>query len=318
MLNKGTFHINYKTVAKGQDVKFNLKITNPSKEDVQITRLHTSCGCLNWEDNPARSGIVPIVIPAGHERIFVLRLDTIKFRGEQKGKYAEVDVFKPSMGTGTTTIHAEGYIRSDIVLQPGSANFGSVAQGTPAEQRISLSYAGRDDWKLLNVKLNNPSISVEPIEKSRGNGVVNYDLVLKLKESAPIGLIRDQLSLVTDDANSPNIVVQVEGRVEPEFVVIEPNYGAIVAGKPVEKTVVIRNTRNPPKPFKILKLERTHDDSAFKVRKSTDAKTVHNLGLTFTPPNAPGLYEEEFSLTISDKDEPITFKVRARIQSPPK
>ena len=45
-----------------------------------------------------------------------------------------------------------GYIRSDVVLHPGSVNVGEVDAGTSVLKTIEINYAGRNDWKITNVE----------------------------------------------------------------------------------------------------------------------------------------------------------------------
>lgn len=323
MFDKEVLWINYKSVAKGQDVYFKIRVNNVYPEDMQITGLATSCGCLSWDENkPGPNGTVglpgAIVIPSGQSKTITLRLDTIRHHGEKRGTYGTVTMFDPVRNQfGTVTIHAEGYIRSDIVLQPGSVNFGSVEPNKGAEQRIAVSYAGRNNWTLTSAKFNSPFLSAEIVEKSRGNGLVNYDLIVKLKDSVPVGQLRDQMMLITDDLNNPQIPIHVEGKIEPEIVVTDANFGTLVPGKPKEAQVIVRYTKSPPKAFKIEKCERTEQDSSIKIKKSDGLKPLHQISLTFTPPNTPGLFEETFYLTISGREEPIEFKARGRILESP-
>ena len=319
MFEKDMLRINYKSVAKGQDVYFKLRVTNIYQEDMQITALATSCGCLSWDENKiAPNGALalpgPILIPSGQSKTITLRLDTIRHHGEKRGTFGTVTFFEPSKNQfGTATIYAEGYIRTDVVIQPGSVNFGSVDPNKAAEQRLTVNYAGRNNWTLTSAKFNSPHLSAEIVEKSRGNGLVNYELIVKLSETAPIGSLRDQMVLVTDDANNPQIPVQVEARIEPEIVVTDANFGPLVPGKPKEAQVVVRYTKVPVKPFKIEKCERTEQDDSIKIKKSDAIRPLHQISLTFTPPNKPGLFEETFFLTISGREEPIEFKARGRI-----
>ena len=319
IIDKDMLRIQYKSVAKGQDVSFRIPVTNVHPDEIQITALATSCGCLSWDENrlsPTGTMMLPsaIILPPGQTKHINLRLDTIRHHGEKKGTHGIVTFFIPAKNVfGTVKIYAEGYIRSDVVIQPGSVNFGSVDPQKGAEQTLTVNYAGRNDWALTSAKFNSPHLVAEIIEKSRGNGLVNYELIVKLKATAPIGQLRDQMMLVTDDANNPQIPVQVEARIEPEIVVTEANFGSLIPGKPKEIQVLVRSTKSPAKPFKIEKCERTEQDQSIKVKKTDETKTLHQMTLTFTPPNKPGLFEETFFLTISGREEPITFKAKGRI-----
>ncbi len=318
MIDKDLLNINYKSVAKGQDVYFKIRVSNIYKEDMQITSLTTSCGCISWDENRGGALPAPILVPSGQERFITLRLDTIRHQGEQKNKRGTITFVNMVNGLpGTATILAEGYIRTDVVLQPGSVNFGSVDPQKPAEQHVAVSYAGRNDWRIISAKCNSPHLTTDIVEKSRGNGLVNYELIVKLKETAPVGQLRDQLMLVTDDANNPQIPIQVDARIEPDIIVTDANFGFVTPGKPKKIPVLVRYTKLPVKAFKIEKFERTKQEDTIKVEKSPESKPFHQLFLTFTPPNEPGPFEEEFYLTVSGRTDPITFKARGRIQEAP-
>ena len=59
MFDKEMLNINYKSVAKGQDVYFRLRVSNIYKEEMHVTGLSTSCGCLSWDENkPGPNGIM--------------------------------------------------------------------------------------------------------------------------------------------------------------------------------------------------------------------------------------------------------------------
>lgn len=315
MVDKEMWNINYKSVARGQDVAFRIRVTNLYKEEMQITSLTTSCGCISWDESRGGALAGPIVIPSGQEKVLTLRLDTIRHHGEQRNKRGIITLLNTVNGhSATATVVAEGYIRTDVVLQPGSVNFGSVDPQKETEQRLIVNYAGRNDWRLLTAKCSGPHVTAEIVERSRAGGAVSYELIVKLLPTAPIGTLRDQLILVTDDANNPQIPVQVDARIEPDIVVTNADFGKLIVGKPKKISVVVRYTKQPPKPFRIEKFERTRAEETIKVEKSPDSKPFHQLLLTFTPPDEPGPFEEEFFLTVSGHDEPITFKARGRIE----
>lgn len=321
MVDKDQLHINYKSVAKGQDVFFKILLKNIYKEDMQITGLSTSCGCISWDESPGNVLAAPITLASGKELTLTLRLDTVRHQGEQKGKKAIIKFLNMVAGPpeALATILVEGYIRKDVVLNPGSVHFGSVDPAKGAETRVNVNYAGRSDWKIKSASCTNPNVTVQVEEKSRGSGpvsYVNYDLIVKLKPDLPIGPIRDQLILVTDDSNSPQIPIQVDGKVEPDIIVSAADFQTMTPGKPKKITVIVRSTKSPGKPFKIEKFERTRNEDTIKIEKSPEYSTLHRFTLTFTPPNEPGPYDEVFYLTVSGRPEPIEFKARGSIQAP--
>ena len=51
MIDKDQLNINYKSVARGQDVFFKIRVKNIYKEEMHITQLAVSCGCISWDEN---------------------------------------------------------------------------------------------------------------------------------------------------------------------------------------------------------------------------------------------------------------------------
>lgn len=302
MLDRKDFK--FGSVAKGADAALRLTVKNIYKEDIHITNAGTGCNCISWEEKT-----FPIIVPSGKEIVLTLRLDTIRKDGEQK-PVAKLSLVEPIRGSEKTLeLPVEAYIRKDIVLAPGSVNFGAVDLGKGAEQRVAINYAGRSDWTITQAKTGNSHLTAKLEQKKRGDGLVNYELIVTLKPEAPLGSLRDQITLVTDDVNNPQIPVLVEAKVESDIVVTDLQFGSVTAGQTKTMNVVIRGR----KPIKIEKIERTKDDESFKVKSPQATSTVHSLPLTFTPPNEPGPFEEEFFITISGREQPLTFKAKGRI-----
>ena len=292
------------SVAKGADAALRLTVKNNYKENIHITNVSTGCSCVSWDEKS-----FPIVVPSGKEIALTLRLDTIRYDGERKS-VARVSLLEPTNAEAKTVeLPVEAYIRKDIVLAPGSVNFGAVEPGKGAEQRVAINYAGRPDWKITRVKAGNSNLTPQLVEKNRGEGLVNYELIVTLKPQTPLGSLRDQITLVTDDVNNPQIPVLVEAKVESDIVVTDLQFGSVTVGQTKTMNVIIRGR----KPIKIEKIERTKSDESFKVKSPQATSTVHSLPLTFTPPNEPGPFEEEFFITISGREQPITFKAKGRI-----
>ena len=119
------------------------------------------------------------------------------------------------IGEGQVRVH--GNIRSDVVFTPGAVKFESVDQGKRSEQQVRVTYAGRSDWKITDVRGASDDIEVELAESQRTSGRVAYDLIVRMKDNAPAGYFNEQLVLVTNDGSNPRIPLHVEGRVVPEI-----------------------------------------------------------------------------------------------------
>lgn len=288
-------------VARGSDVRYRLKVTNVYKQPVHISNVRTTCGCT--AASPTKT-----TLESGEAAYIELTMDTRRFK-RRKDSNVIVTFDRPQYAE--VRIPVTAYIRTDVVLTPGGAHFSAAEFGKEETRKIKIAYAGRDDWKIRDVKVDNPHVDARVRETSRGGGRVDYELLLTLKTTAPVGKLREQILLVTDDDAKPQIPVLVEGRVEAD-VTITPSVvslGLLVPGREKTVNVVIRGK----KPFALDKIECESDRQCFAVRMTRSPRTVHVLPLTVNPPETPGDFSEEFTVTIAGRDQPLHFKAFGRI-----
>ncbi|MBI3863572.1 MAG: DUF1573 domain-containing protein [Planctomycetia bacterium] len=288
-------------VAKGADARYRLKITNAYKQPVHIASVTTTCGCSAAK--PSKDTLVSL------ESAYIeIVMDTRKF-SHQKDSNVIVTIDQPLHAEVRIPIHA--YIRTDVVLTPGGAEFPPLSQGEDKEYKIDVAYAGRGNWKIKNVVSKNPNVTAKVVETRRDATNVNYSLLVTVKGTAPLGDLREQLTLVTDDAGNPNIPVLVTARVDPEFVVNPDivSFGNLTPGEKKTVNVVVR----AKKQFSIEKIESEKSSGTYEVRLPKDAKQTHVVALTVVAPNEPGSVDEQFSVTIAGRNEPVTFKAHGKV-----
>lgn len=291
-------------VARGADVRHRILVRNIYKEPITISDVKTTCGCT--AASPSAKYLKT------HEEAYIeVQMNTVKFM-RQKDSNVDVTVTFDNVNFKTVRIPIHAYIRTDVVLTPGGANFGNVDLGAGSQRTINVAYAGRDDWQVREVRTNNEYVKAAVRETSRGGGKVNYELTVMVDEKAPEGVINEQITLVTDDANNPLVPVEVVGVVESDIVVTTPNVALGDMQVGVEKTVrvVVRGR----KPFAIENIECDSERECFKVLLSQEEKTVHVLPITVVPPAESGNFKEAFTLHIVGRPQPVTFKAEGNIQ----
>ena len=298
-----TLRHDFGVVARGADVRYQIIVTNRYVETVHISDVRTTCGCT--AATPNRD-----TLASRETAVIEVTMDTRKFQ-RQKDSNLIVTFDQPFHAEVKIPIAA--YIRTDVVLEPGAVDFGAVARGSSPSRTVSVAYAGRNDWQLRGVQSRNPQLEAKVVEKSRGNGRVNYELLVTLRPDVALGAFREQLTLITDDANNPQIPLLVSGKVEAEYTVTPEvvSFGRLVPGQKKTLNVVLRSK----KPFGIGKIECGSDTTgAFEVPTfGTETKAVHVVPLTFSPPAQPGKMQEEFTVTVAGTGEEIIFKAYAEI-----
>lgn len=320
--------VKFGSVARFADTTFKFKVTNPFVEDIQITNLSTSCGCISWTDRQ-----FPITIKSKEVRELTIRLDTVGHQGDKRVR-AYVSLLEPTRGSSSSlTIPVEGRIRSDFEVRPSYVGFGPIDLGKGYTQKIGINYVGgHPNWRIVAAKTTSPHYSAKVVETGRAGGTASYEAIVEIDARAPVGVLRDQLILTTNEGGDSTISIPIEAKVEPDIVVTDVQFGTLAPGQAKSTNVVVRGK----KPFKIEKVDHivrevrarpTEDGTVpgagtvamadnIEVKVPESAAAVQLLMLTVTPPADAGMFEEEFAIQIAGRSQPVTFKARGRVQPP--
>ena len=271
------------TLARGVKAQHRFKLTNIYEEDVHISGVRSSCGCTLPE-------ITKPELKTFESGEIVADFNTRAFMGF-KSATLTVSLDKPY--PAEVQLHVNGFIRSDVVLEPGEIDFGTVDLGSAAEKKMTVSYAGRHDWKLFDVKSANPHFECELFEVTRGGGKVGYELLVRLTKDAPAGYIKDQLILVTNDEHATELPIEVHGRVAAALSVSPASLfmGVVQPGQKVTKQLVVRSR----KPFRIVDI--MCKDKSFDIETTGERKAVHLIPVVFTAGDRAGKIARQISIT---------------------
>jgi len=302
-------NIDFGVVARGADVSYRLPIENLYEETITISDLRTGCSCIT-------ATAAKNQLESGEKSYIEVKLDTVRFSRERKTQViVSLSMEAPAGKQGAfqqVTIPVNGYIRTDVVLTPGGAEFGSVAEDEGPDRQIQLAYAGRNDWKVTNVRSKNPNISVKWEEVSRGlDGTVNYNLKVSLKPGAPKGDLRERVIIETNDESNPQIPLLVEAKIESDYTVTpaDIHIGTLAPGQSRTQNVVIKGR----KPFSIEKMESESGSSAFEMVLPKTTSVVQVIRLVVTAPTSPGPLKETFTVSVTGSDNPLTFTLTGKI-----
>ena len=287
------------TVARAAKVEHVFEMTNPFKETVHIAAVRASCGC-------STPTIQKDTLKTWEKGGIHVRFNTRTFTGK-KGATITVVIDRPYYAE--VQLNVSGYIRSDVVFHPGVVSFGSIDQGEPVTQTVSVNYAGRNDWQIMDVQSANSNFEVELDETRRNAGRVDYQLLVRTKPSMPAGYFDDQLILVTNDVRATQVPLRVEGNVVPGLTVSPASLfmGVVKPGSQVKKMLVIRGKT----PFRIKHVT-CNDENCFEFQPSSEAKLVHLVPVIFTAPT-PGKITQTIMIQ-TDEGRTATCTVTATVE----
>ena len=242
------------------------------------------------------------VIPPGTQTTIEATIDTTKFLGYKpsgltlifdRPAFVEVD------------LNLSCFIRGDIVMTPGQIDFGTVVRRPDQSPTaaLTLTYAGgRSDWEVTKMKTLSSKVKAELRELSRtADGQINYSLTATLQPGVSNGYFKDEITLVTNDQNSPTIPISVVANIR-SAVGVNPsiiNFGGVRPGQSVSKTVLVSSKA----PFSITKLTPSEEDLQ-PGEDEKGARAVHQLKLTLKAPEQTGPYHATLTIETDIKDEP--------------
>lgn len=265
-------------VARAAQEEHVFELTNLYKETIHIAGVRASCGC-------AIPSVTKDTLQTWEKGGILVKFNTRSFIGSRAATVT-VTIDKPFFAEVQLAI--KGIIRGDVVFEPGVVDFGSLDQGEVANRVVNVSYAGRSDWRINDVRSANTNLAVELHETQRFSGRVGYRLKVSLKPEAKTGFFSDQMLLVTNDENTKQIPIRVVGNILSALQVSPPSLslGIVNPGDTVTRNIVVRGK----KPFRITKVH--VDDESFDVTPTDEQKTLHLIPVKFTAKETLGKVAE--------------------------
>ncbi|MFC1757708.1 DUF1573 domain-containing protein [Planctomycetota bacterium] len=257
------------TVARAAKEEHRFEFKNIYNEDIHIAGVRASCGC-------AIPSITKDTLKTYETGAILVKFNTNSFVG-QRSATITVTMDRPYYAEVQLTIR--GYIRGDIVFNPGTVNFGSIDQGAEGKQTVNVTYAGRSDWRIQDIRSANSNLRVDLAETQRNSGRVTYQLGVGLKPGAPAGYFKDQMVLVTNDGTQRNIPILVEGNILSPIQVSPAalTLGVVNPGETVTRKIVVKGKT----PFRITSVK-CDDDCFVTASVSDEEKLLHLVPVTFT------------------------------------
>jgi len=262
------------TVAAASKTEFEFPIRNRTAEAIHIQQVRASCGCTT-----------PILkdawIQPGGDTILTARFNTSSFQGK-KGATLTVVIDRPRFAE--VQLRVDGYIRRDIVFNPGAVEFDKIEGGKGAEKRVAVAYAGRSDWQILGVEASQPHLSVTVQEKGRTGQRVDYDLLVQIRDDAPAGFFQEEVIVRTNDRAMPRVPLLVSAEVLAPLSVGPATFsaGTLKPGDQTKQLLIVKGQQ----PFTVTNV--TCEGFQVQFQSAQEAKEVQMVQLVLTAGNLGG------------------------------
>ena len=257
------------TVARAAKTEHRFFLTNPTDKPLHLRSVRASCGCTT-----------PIIetewIQPGEQGSILAVFNTGTFTGQRKATLT-VSIDQPVFTE--IQLQVRGYIRSDIVFNPGEVVFGQVAEGEGKTVELTLDYAGRNDWEVTGITSTLPFVDAQLEQVSRESGRIRYRVTATLNDDAPAGFIKNHLILRTNDRRLTSVPLVLTADVQPAIQFSPQDFalGSVTPGSSTQQRLVVKGR----KPFRILDI--SSEDAEIEFEPTEDAKPAHLVNITVRP-----------------------------------
>ena len=260
-------------VPRGAKVKHEFVLTNRLAEPITILNLRPSCGCTSGKASTS-------IVNPGTGAVIEAQMDTRNFLGI-KATTLFVTLVNASGREAEVRLGVTSNILADIVLNPGSIDFGTVMKGQAPSQVLSIDRIGAPGWRFERMVSASRVLTAQLVESRRDpKGAVSYTLTVGIKPDAPAGPVRDEIRLLSNDRETPSIPIMVTANVRGEMSAAPSilTMGEVNSSASKQGRFIIR----APRPFTITTVEGTGD--GFSVEPpDAERKTMHVLTVAFRP-----------------------------------
>jgi hypothetical protein len=260
------------TVPRGAKVHHRFVLQNRLNEPVTILNVRASCGCTSGTATTQ-------LLQAGQTAAVDAEMDTRNFVG-RKQTTLFVTLVTARGQEGEARLGVSSTILSDVVLNPGSIDFGTVLRGQAPKLTLAIDRVGAPRWRAVRMVSACKAIDANLVETARNDGMVSYVLHVSLKADAAVGTVRDEIRILTNDPETASIPVPITATIHGDLSV-SPNplvLGRVASADTVQGRVVLRAS----KPFVIESIEGA--DDGFKMTEPDDSRrTVHVVTVSYSP-----------------------------------
>jgi hypothetical protein len=259
-------------VPRGAKVHHEFVLTNRLREPITIVNVRASCGCTTGR-------ALASVVPAGQAAAIEAQMDTRNFVGK-KATTLFVTLVTASGREAEARLGVSSTILSDIVLNPGTIDFGAVGRGQTPSQVLTIDRGGQPGWKVERMVSASRVLNAQLVETARNDATVTYSLTVSLKPETPAGNLRDEIRILTNDPETPSIPILVTAQVRGDLIA-KPALlplGRVNSSAGVQGRFLVMGSQ----PFTIRSVEGAGD--GFRVGPLDPAsKSVHVVTIAYRP-----------------------------------
>jgi hypothetical protein len=293
-------NVEFGNVPLGAERRQRIALTNKSNAPLKLLNVSSTCKC-------ARPAIGTADAKPGEKLELDIDFGSTSLRGQRS-----ITVYADVQGETweRVALHVSGFIRQDVVLDPGRLDLGVVKMGEEVKRTVRLEYAGGLDWRVGET-IPGKFATAQVVEQLRQPGMARYQVVVTLGAKTPRGPFSDVVRLKTNDPASPEVALELNGVVDGGLQA-SPNplkFAEAVVGQPTKQRVVLKGDR----PFTVAGVR--FEGEGLEVRSTNGERTAHMVEIVFTPKKA-GAFKETLTLRAAPSNELVSVQMSGSAKAP--
>jgi hypothetical protein len=261
-------------VPRGGKFRHEFHLTNRLAEPITILNIRASCGCTTGRTSTSK-------LAPGQSTTIEAEIDTRNFVGA-KATVLYVTLVTLGGKESEARLGLSANILSDIVLNPGTIDFGSVVRGQATDQVLTIDRIGASSWRVERMISTSRVLQGQLVEGARNETSVQYRLTVGLRPDAPAGVVRDEIRLLTNDPETPSIPIPVTATIRSDLSA-SPSVmamGRVMSAGGAQGRFLVRASR----PFAIVAVDGMGDGFTMAAPEGGQARaTSHLLSVAYRP-----------------------------------
>lgn len=303
----GVLTHDFGSVPKGGKYVHRFKLVNIWSVPLQVSAT-PSCSCVKVTPTTT-------VLQPKQDIQLTVEMDSMKAHGPHKEVQIPVSISSLQSNPGffgAVTLGVSANIRTDVVLNPGQVNLGTVTVGhEPASpSSIDVEYAGVLDWRITEAVPQNAPVNIKYEEKYRQPGKIGYRIIVSVKNDAQPGSIKQDVFLRTNDPATPLLPIPVEGTVQAGLSVTPANINlsGLKLGEVITKRCFLKNT----KPFRIVGIDGDGDGLSYEITQ--EPAQVQAVVFKYQASKAGPMERELLIKTDLESDGSVKVKLKGDVK----
>ena len=259
-------------VPRGGKYRHDFLLTNRLAEPLTILNVRASCGCTTGKASASQ-------LAPGQTAVVEAEIDTRNFVGP-KATVLFVTLVTAGGKESEARLNLSTNILSDVVMNPGTIDFGALVRGQSPEQSLTIDRVGGANWRVERMVSGCRFLRGQVVETIRAETGVQYKLSVALRPETPPGIVRDEIRLLTNDPETASITIPVSASIRGDLVASPSvlTLGRVASSGGAQGRFLVRAS----KPFAVVAVEGGGDGFALTPPNSTKALS-HILSVVYRP-----------------------------------